>query len=394
MTTNFEMFNQSSTSESILSEVHDSLRADADGPLVRCQSSSPGCLPIVEFDSEKPQDDQPKKSNSDERPKTSPDSGENLKIGPWMQLLRSPDTEKPLVARLPKRVEDIGDLSTRDLEVLAHDRATSDNAVNERMKAFQELIRRYDEKLPTKEFEKALGKLSKLQGDGTQARTMDSFEEFGEITGRMQDHIRIRQEYAEFLKRCGKFDEAQKAALDAEEKAQILLKPVRIDNKTVTPWNLIRRESLETLIYMGRFGSKEAQQLEKLLIDKYIGRDGILNRPRQTSILVSEISLGTKINWNKENPEADLGKSKSFDLKGAYEAAKRARETTIQLFRYDPLDRYQNDRSKGEPSVKALFDLMLDAIENSERTKQPLLGPDGKPVSTELIERIKKELSF
>ncbi|MBX9691907.1 MAG: hypothetical protein K2Z81_05945 [Cyanobacteria bacterium] len=396
MSTNFEMFEQSSYVESPASGIDESLRADADGPLVRCQSGSPGCLPTVEFDDDTPGDDspgdeQPKKSPGDDRSPESPKS-EAMKIHPWMQLLRSSDTDKPLIARLPRRTDDIRDLSIADLESLARKNATSDSDIKERSKAYQELIRQYDEKLPPKDFEKSVGRMSKIQGDGTEPRSIESYKEFGEIANKMQDQIRVRQDYAAFLKNAGKFDEAKKIARDADEKAQLLLKPVRIDKESVTPWNLIRKEFEHAMKNMSSFNSADARsELQKLCIDRYVGQDGILNRPKQTSILLSEVSLGTKIDWNKEKPDADLDQSKSFDLKQAYEAAKRARESTKQLFGYDPLEERINDHAKGQPSVKALFDLMLSAIENSEKTKQPLLGLDGKPVPAELIERIKNE---
>ncbi len=330
-------------------------------------------------------------------------SGDGVKT-PSQRFMFPRSSESELKARRPSELPEareelsLNELPASQLEKMAQqlaDKGSDKNVIKLQKFIYEELIKRYDARLPDRDFDKAIAMMSEIQKSkpASDSEIIPSHQTFAEVAGKIQDQIRVRQEFAGILKRAGMFDEARDMGLQAEAKAQRLVKKVRVGNEDVVPVELIRKESDRCVESFSKIeNGKERAALNQIVVDKYMGQEmGLVYAPRRTAMLVAEASLGTNVDWSKDVSAAKIENPDVLDLQKAYEAASRARNHAIQVQGYDPLEGTQNFRPNGQPSEAGLFDLMIRTIDGAERQGKPLLGRDGKPVPSELIERIKKE---
>ncbi len=259
---------------------------------------------------------------------------------------------------------------------------------------FEQAIKKADEQMPAKDFEKAIGELHYLS---LLAKSEDSrFEPKkglsqndtelivkkqtelatarNELTGKIVAPIEARMRYAQFLADSGGFSEAEKVVLEAKELAERFTKPAKItEHVQVSPLE-IERQGLSTM-YTLAFGMARPKGGLFPLGDSLM----------TTNVFLAKLYLGADVDWSKGVPK-EIGDARYFDPVKAFDAVEKARQAAKDTRGFDPLsDRPVDGPQEIKNMYNALDKVFKDpaAFKLSERKNS-----DGQKFDPERIKEI------
>jgi tetratricopeptide (TPR) repeat protein len=288
-------------------------------------------------------------------------------------------------------------VSDRDLEIKIREKSGDLEQAEEVKAMYKELIARYDAGLNAKDFEEAIPSMALLtealkQGkdikDGPNGTRILSDEPltperrwrfhkaiFGDMQ-MMNEQVRIRMEYAQFLKASGQFKDAETMGLEARDKAEALAKPRQVDGKSVRIVDFMNQEAAKLVDDMNQISDPQKRQEMQVAYIVLKGRDvdsGAIKTPINTNKFLAQLYLGTEI-IPKLNSKGEIegiqdikfGQSSAFKPQKAIDPAQRALQYTRDILGVDPLDA---KTAKENPGVASLFGVLADVLDKPEKYK-------------------------
>jgi len=205
----------------------------------------------------------------------------------------------------------------------------------------------------------------------------------------INNQIRIRQEYSQFLKGSEQFADAAKMGEEAREYAERLMKDFDVDGKPVKVIDLMQQEADKLVTDQGVIlDPLKRQGMDKaswILIGTNLD-NGALKTPINTNKFLAQLYLGTEIipKLNADGKvvgiqDIQFGKSSAFKPQLALEASNRALDYTRQILKLDPLDA---KTAKENPGVASLFGVLAEVVEKPENYKL-YVGKEGETFTNE-----------
>ncbi len=269
----------------------------------------------------------------------------------------------------------------------------------------EEAIKKADERMPAKDFDKTIAELhhltllweSKQTGSpfrpkkeldeksteiDPQGLTRTQMAEVTTATKALSDKllapIEARMRYAKFLADAGGFAEAEKVALEARELSERFAKPAKItEHIKVSPIEIEKQGFQNSTIATG-FGLSQINPLRS-----YPFADSLTN----TNVFLAKLYLGADVDWTKGAPEK-LGDGRFFDPVKGFEAAEKARQSAADVRGY-LLDPRVNLMAEIQNLYKAMNSVFQepDSFKLSERKNS-----DGQKFDPERIKEIREKL--
>ncbi|MBX9668378.1 MAG: hypothetical protein K2X93_12200 [Candidatus Obscuribacterales bacterium] len=222
------------------------------------------------------------------------------------------------------------------------------------------------------------------------------------IAGDMQSldkQVQVRWRFAQFLAKENQFADAEKMAIEARDKAEVLTKPIEVNGVKVSPIELMKRESTQLVADLMKISDPEKRQDMQRMSIYLAGEDGAASSPIETNRFLAQLYLGTKVlpSFNSKGEvdgvrEVRFGATSAFKVDKAYESIERARKHTKEILGIDPLD---PESTKVIPGIAWLFKGLAHVLDNPEeydlyRDKDG----DGKPdlIQMHEVENIKKAI--
>jgi hypothetical protein len=298
----------------------------------------------------------------------------------------------PAQTEAPKSDPRFAKMSDGDLERNILKKSRDLQFAEEVISMYKELISRYDAALTKADYEASIPSMKLLtealkQGKdikdgpngtlilGGEALTPDRRWLFhGAVFGDMEamnNQIRARQEFAQFLKACGQFKDAEATGLEARDLAEQLVKPRQVDGQNVRIVDLMSQEASKLLEDMNQITDPiKRQEMQKAHI-VLNGRDvdsGAIKTAINTNLFLAYFYLGTeiipKLNSTGEIEgiqEIKFGQSSAFNPQLAIEPANRVLALTRDILKVDPLN---PETAEGNPYVALLFAHILECLIN------------------------------
>ncbi len=332
--------------------------------------------------------------------------------------LPAPDSDAG-AQKLNPRFKDMG---ISDLEKRLGEKTKDASTVEEAKAIFKELIARFDLAFDDKAFENSMpvmdllcralkeGKEVEQGADGqpvlsdnklsADCRWKFHVSVFGDLES-MNNQVRVRLEYAQFLKAAKQFADAEKMGIEARDKSERLMKPVEVNGTLVRPVDFMQMESrllVNDLLEIPNPDRRQSmQQASMFLTGPEFGAN---KSPINTNKFLAQLYLGTEL-IPEVNEKGEIvgildirfGQSSAFKPQKAFEAAQRARQATMTILNLDPLD---PKAAQENPGVASLFGGMLEVLDNP--AKYNLYrddNADGKPdlIEAHEVESLKKQIS-
>ena len=360
-------------------------------------------------------------------PKPETTSGDTP-TGPGTDTTKAPGTDTPAPpAEAPKFQGDprFAKMTDEQINLKIAENAKDLTKVQETKDLYKELIARIDAGFSDKDFAESVPSMKLLtealkQGkdikDGPDGKPVLGDEPlsadrrlrfhvavFGDMQ-MMNEQVRIRQEFAQYLKASGQFKDAEAAGLDARDKAERLTTPMKVDGKDVRVVDLMKQEAAKiledlpsiptTTIQMAN-GENTTPRAEMLKARSAImGEDsdsGFVKSPITTNKFLAQLYLGTEVvpQINDKGQiagikEIKFGQGSAFKPELAIDPAQRALQFTRDITGLDPLDK---NTAKDNPGIASLFGVLADVMDNPENYKL-YVGKKGETFTNEKGEKV------
>lgn len=220
----------------------------------------------------------------------------------------------------------------------------------------------------------------------------------------MNEQVRVRQEFATYLKASGQYKDAEAVGLEARDKAERLTTPIKVDGKDVRIVDLMKQEgakiledlpSIPTTTIQMNNGETTTPRAEMLKARNAImGEDsdsGFIKSPITTNKFLAQLYLGTEVvpQLNDKGQIAGLkeikfGQGSAFKPGLAIDPAQRALQHTRDITGLDPLDK---NTAKDNPGIASLFGVLADVMEKPENYKL-YVGKKGETFVNEKGEKV------
>ncbi len=259
---------------------------------------------------------------------------------------------------------------------------------------FEELVRRYDSDLTKDQFSSSVSSTKTLldalkagkdlvdgPGDkrvlGTEKLSEDRrFSFHSAISSDMEklnDQIRIRQEFAKFLQGAGKEKDAEKIGIQSRDLAERLMKPIDVDGKQVRPIDLIRDEATQLINDQSEMSSANKRLKLNDAYNSLAGVNldsGLIKTPINTNKFLAELYLGAQElpKQNAQIPggkaEVQYGSSSVFKPEEAFKAVEKSLLYTKEILKIDPLDTRVAAQNDGISSIYRGLVAIVEKPEN------------------------------
>ncbi|MBX9669249.1 MAG: hypothetical protein K2X93_16610 [Candidatus Obscuribacterales bacterium] len=265
----------------------------------------------------------------------------------------------------------------------------------------EEAIKKADEALPAKDFDKTIAELHHLSllwksftilgdlkkplddlekgKDLQRTQMVELATKTNELSNKLVAPIEARMRYAKFLAEAGGFSEAEKVALEARELSERFTKPAKItEHFTVSPL-AVERE--------GRNKAVLGFELAKNFPSKM---SPFADTVTETNVFLAKLYLGADADWTKGVPKV-IGDGRFFDPVKAFDAADKARKSIMDSFLYDPLEKtLSNEAAELKHLYNGLDAVFKDpaAVKLSERKNS-----DGQKFDPDRIKEISEKMA-